>query len=1244
MGCGASAANFRNPEAEGLYRLLSEKYQEITQANPKLKNASFLPAINRALMGKRLEDRYLTIDLTGYLLPPIGVQTFAELLKVPTCITGLLLARCGITNEAAQQLCEALKTNHTLLLLDLSENLIGPPGCLPISQALSFNQGLQTLGLSGNPIRAEGLGHLSNFIRTNRTLTELTLSSVGSEDAGIFPLAAAIAENSKLRKLDLSNNLIGLEGGEELSAALQHNTTITELVVERNNMTPPQHQQLAESLRRNGIVQGTMDLVLNNAWLRLTEQGLVRDPSRAGTNSSQLYWLQGDRDKQRQQLPAFVGDLQLPVAIPQQPPPRVRERRLRVGYADTVGRRLSMEDMIVIKRYFRGHEDEDFFAVFDGHGGHDASEFAAENMHVILAQHLDAGQPPEMALRESFIECNNQMMKFDINDGTTAAVSLFFRDHLYIANAGDTRAVLSRGGRAIRLSFDHKADQPDEEARVNALGGFVSDSRVLGTLSVSRALGDFFLHPYVTAEPYITVTEFSPADEFLLLACDGVWDVLSDEMACAIVASEPDPVQSSLKLIDQAFLNGSTDNISVVSLRSGITRSIFGTPPVPLTLSSCSVQSLPVFIADSIPILRDVRFPLQIVKLPSAPAYVPFTRNTSFVWGNFSLAPAPLGGTLSLRRDRSMNLPVLQPEEIDEVARIFAPDTDSPCLRATTRQFGRVLCTRLRAKAAASSAPAPDVGAPAAVVSAPGCGTTTPSPESATTTPKASPPSPAQEPDVDVEEIGSCFERAQSEAVQQFGFSLYHYLRRRLDGMYVFCQLPEEVLFLILEKLTYLPLAFNIARVSRRFRDIVFCSVRHLSFRTGRTAVVKDTQFIEMAHLFRGVNHLDLYGCGSLSPDVLRNVLLEIGERLSYVNLSGCAATEKVLESLVLRCPGLVSLELGFIMASVVDYPPLRPRHRWYYGTNEVSLDAGMRESAEVLPGLRDVMQTSMKQIARLMPRLGHLDLSQNCLPPEIVQLVGGSEYHVAIVVTRVQFPADAFIFCIFCRETHWGSALDQPGPRPGSAELAQYPPPADNDLPNWQSSLDLSFNTLEPGCFADWPVTQLRTLDLTDSGLNDEMLGLLGARCPLLHSLQLGGCKQLSDLAFDTLGRYFPVLQEITMFNGSPVALVNFFLRGSPEALRRNATHLHVLDLSSFEPLCHPIPSYFDGLGPWEPVRAVLAERLPATLCAKRLKDGRGLKDSWGTYLAAYLPRLEGLVLPDGTSQQAMGAMLMPA
>jgi protein phosphatase PTC1 len=194
----------------------------------------------------------------------------------------------------------------------------------------------------------------------------------------------------------------------------------------------------------------------------------------------------------------------------------------------------------------------------------EASEFVGENLPPILASHLDAGQIPNVALREAFHETNTQMSRYEINDGSTGAVCLITGDKIYCANAGDTRIVLSRKGRAIRLTFDHKADVPEEVVRITALGGHVSDKRVCGILAVARAFGDFFLHPYITVDPYLTVTGIAPGDEFIVVACDGVWDVLSDELVCQIVSTDTDPVQAALKVIDQAFLTGSTDNISVI--------------------------------------------------------------------------------------------------------------------------------------------------------------------------------------------------------------------------------------------------------------------------------------------------------------------------------------------------------------------------------------------------------------------------------------------------------------------------------------------------------------------------------------------------------------------------------------------------------------------------------------------------------------------------------------------------------
>ncbi|KAL1069881.1 hypothetical protein V6Z11_D12G295100 [Gossypium hirsutum] len=121
--------------------------------------------------------------------------------------------------------------------------------------------------------------------------------------------------------------------------------------------------------------------------------------------------------------------------------------------------------------------------------------------------------------------------------GSTAVVALLTPEHIVVANCGDSRAVLYRGGKAIPLSFDHKPDRPDELARIEAAGGrviFVNGARVEGILAMSRAIGDKYLKPIVSSEPEITFTKRQPEDECLILASDGLWDVLSSDLACEV--------------------------------------------------------------------------------------------------------------------------------------------------------------------------------------------------------------------------------------------------------------------------------------------------------------------------------------------------------------------------------------------------------------------------------------------------------------------------------------------------------------------------------------------------------------------------------------------------------------------------------------------------------------------------------------------------------------------------------------
>lgn len=103
---------------------------------------------------------------------------------------------------------------------------------------------------------------------------------------------------------------------------------------------------------------------------------------------------------------------------------------------------------------------------------------------------------------------------------------------LYVANLGDTRAVLSRNGSAERLSYDHRGTDAAEIERVKSVGGFVLDGRVGGTLAITRAFGDHSLKKQgVIAKPSIKKHTLRSTDKFLIIASDGVWDSMEDQDA-----------------------------------------------------------------------------------------------------------------------------------------------------------------------------------------------------------------------------------------------------------------------------------------------------------------------------------------------------------------------------------------------------------------------------------------------------------------------------------------------------------------------------------------------------------------------------------------------------------------------------------------------------------------------------------------------------------------------------------------
>ncbi|EIW72968.1 hypothetical protein TREMEDRAFT_37088 [Tremella mesenterica DSM 1558] len=138
---------------------------------------------------------------------------------------------------------------------------------------------------------------------------------------------------------------------------------------------------------------------------------------------------------------------------------------------------------------------------------------------------------------------------------------------LYTANVGDARAVLCRDGKAVRLTYDHKGSDTQEAKRIMDAGGFVMNNRVNGVLAVTRSLGDASMKEFVVGSPYTTETVLDEMDEFLIVACDGLWDVCQDQEAVNLIRNVHDPQAASKILLDHAITNYSTDNLSVMVIR-----------------------------------------------------------------------------------------------------------------------------------------------------------------------------------------------------------------------------------------------------------------------------------------------------------------------------------------------------------------------------------------------------------------------------------------------------------------------------------------------------------------------------------------------------------------------------------------------------------------------------------------------------------------------------------------------------
>ena len=221
----------------------------------------------------------------------------------------------------------------------------------------------------------------------------------------------------------------------------------------------------------------------------------------------------------------------------------VQNEQYKIGVSCMQGWRIDMEDDHTIEIDYIDDSKSCFLAVFDGHGGTNVAKYSAANLYKIFPK-LDPYVIGDYhaALKRSFLDTDVKMQEDEAmhqdSSGATAVVVYIKDNKVYCANAGDSRAILSEGGEVFELSHDHKPNNGPEHQRINKAGGYVEFNRVNGNLALSRALGDFTYkqnnslipeEQIVTADPEIIEKEMSENDEFIVLACDGIWDCMTNE-------------------------------------------------------------------------------------------------------------------------------------------------------------------------------------------------------------------------------------------------------------------------------------------------------------------------------------------------------------------------------------------------------------------------------------------------------------------------------------------------------------------------------------------------------------------------------------------------------------------------------------------------------------------------------------------------------------------------------------------
>lgn len=233
-----------------------------------------------------------------------------------------------------------------------------------------------------------------------------------------------------------------------------------------------------------------------------------------------------------------------------------------------------MEDYVVAD--FKQVDDNELglFAIFDGHLSQIIPNYLKKHLFENILNEPNFWTEPEKAIRRAYRITDTTILDQadNLGEGGSTAVTAILINYqkLVVANLGDSRAVICKNGKAKQLSIDHEPDR--EREAIENRGGFVVNfngdvPRVDGQLAMARSFGDKNLKDHLSSEPDVTVEMIDDSTEFIILASDGLWQVMSNQEATDAIRNIKDPRSAAKRLTQEALTRNSTDDISCVVVR-----------------------------------------------------------------------------------------------------------------------------------------------------------------------------------------------------------------------------------------------------------------------------------------------------------------------------------------------------------------------------------------------------------------------------------------------------------------------------------------------------------------------------------------------------------------------------------------------------------------------------------------------------------------------------------------------------